>query len=147
MTAVRLVRSVTEPSLHARQPIAALIAVHRGVVLVRAPSRHRPAAARAKVERVLRDLEGAVPLDPLPLGAGAQVVGDAVLAAPVPPVRRPPGRAAPSPTGRPEMRAPVHLARCARLRPSTRERAVAGRRAPAEADLPQLHLFAQDARP
>jgi hypothetical protein len=45
------------------------------------------------------------------------------------------------------MRAPVHLARCARLRPSTRERAVAGRRAPAGADLPQLPLFAQDARP
>jgi hypothetical protein len=85
MTALRLAGSVTDPSLDARQPIAALIAVHRGVVLVRAPSRDLPAAARAKVERVRRDLEGPVPLDPLPLSAGALVVGGAGRAAPVPP--------------------------------------------------------------
>ncbi len=85
MTALRLARPVTDPSLDARQPIAALIAVHDGGVLVRAPGPGRPAAARAKVERVRRDLEGPVPLDPLPLGAGAQVVGGAVRAAPVSP--------------------------------------------------------------
>jgi hypothetical protein len=85
MTAVRLVYYVTDPFLDARQPIAALVAAEHGVVLVRAPSPDLPAAARANVGRVLRDLEDAVALDPLPLGAGAQVVGGAVLAAPVPP--------------------------------------------------------------
>ncbi len=59
------------------------------MVLVRAPSPDLPAAARANVDRVLRDLEDAVALDPLPLGAGAQVVGGAVLAAPVPPAEAP----------------------------------------------------------
>lgn len=89
MTAVRLVYYVTDPFLDARQPIAALVAGDDGVVVVRAPSPHLPAAARANVDRVLRDLEDAVTLDPLPLGAGAQVVGSAVLAAPVPPSEAP----------------------------------------------------------
>jgi hypothetical protein len=85
MTAVRLVYYVTDPFLDARLPIAALGAAAGGVLLVRAPDLAVPAAARANVDRVLRDREDAVALDPLPIGAGAQVVGGAVLAAPVPP--------------------------------------------------------------
>lgn len=89
MTAVRLVYYITDPFLDARQPIAALVAVGSGVVLIRAPSPDLPPAARANVDRVLRDLEDAAALDPLPVGAGAQVVGGAVLAAPVSPAEAP----------------------------------------------------------
>jgi hypothetical protein len=38
---------------------------------------------------VLIDLEAATALDPLPIGAGAQVVGGASLSAPVPPSSAP----------------------------------------------------------
>jgi len=83
MTAVRIVYYVTDPFLDVRQPIAALVAAEGGVVLVRAPRPDIPDAARANVNRVLRDLEDAEALDPLPFGTGAQVVGGTLLVAPV----------------------------------------------------------------
>ncbi len=89
MTAVRLVYYVTDPLLDARQPIAALVAGVGGIVVVRAPCTDLPASARANVDRVLRDLEDAVTLEPLPLGAVAQVVGGATLTAPVSPAEAP----------------------------------------------------------
>jgi hypothetical protein len=69
---------VTDPFHDARQPIAALVAVEGGLMLVRALSPDLPVAARANVARVLRDLDDSVALDALPLGASAQVVGVAV---------------------------------------------------------------------
>ncbi len=89
MTPVRLVFYVVDPFADARVAIGALVAEAGGVTLVRAPAPEVPAAARANVACVLRDLETATTLDPLPFEVGAQVVGGAVLSAPVPPDEAP----------------------------------------------------------
>lgn len=89
MTPIRLVFYVVDPFADVRHVIAALIASDTGVMVVRAPIPDLPAAARANVERVLRELDAATTLDPLPYEAGAQVVGGAVLSAPVPPGEAP----------------------------------------------------------
>lgn len=89
MTAVRLVFYIVDPFTDRRLTLAALIAADERVVVVRAPLRDVPKAARANVERILRDLEAAAELDPLPLGVGAQAVGGAVLWAAVPPEQAP----------------------------------------------------------
>lgn len=89
MTPVRLVFYVVDPFADARHVIGALIATPHGVTLVRAPAVDLPAAARANVERVLRELDAATALDPLPFEAGAHLIGGAVLSAPVPPADAP----------------------------------------------------------
>lgn len=89
MTQVRLVFYVIDPFVDVREVIAALVATPSGVMLVRAPTPQIPAAARANVERVLRDLDAATSLDPLPFETGAQVVGGALLSAPVPATEAP----------------------------------------------------------
>lgn len=85
MTPVRLVFYVVDPFSDDRQVIAALVASGQGVTVVRAPVTDLPEAARANAERILRDLDAATTLEPLPFEAGAQVVGGAMLSAPVPP--------------------------------------------------------------
>ena len=89
MTPVRLVFYVVDPYADVKVVIAALVAVGNGVTLVRAPTPAVPQAARANVASVLRDLEVATTLDPLPFEVGAQVVGGSVLSAPVPPAEAP----------------------------------------------------------
>ncbi|MBT9556524.1 MAG: hypothetical protein IV100_10865 [Myxococcales bacterium] len=89
MTPIRLVFYVVDPFADARHVIAALIASDTGVTVVRAPILDLPVAARANVERVLRELDAATTLDPLPFEAGAQVVGGTVLSAPVSPAEAP----------------------------------------------------------
>jgi hypothetical protein len=89
MTPIRLVFYVVDPFVDSRHVIAALVATERGVVVVRAPSPDLPDAARANVERVLRDLDYATTLDPLPFETGAQVVGGAVMSVPVSPAEAP----------------------------------------------------------
>lgn len=89
MTPIRLVFYVVDPFADVRQVIAALVASEHGVTVVRAPAPDLPAAARANVERILSDLDAATTLDPLPFEVGAQVVGGAVLFAPVPPADAP----------------------------------------------------------
>jgi hypothetical protein len=89
MTPVRRVLYDVGLFADARVAIGALVAEAGGAVLVRAPAPERPAAARANVACVLRDLEAATTLDPLSFSVGAQVVGGSVLAAPVPPHEAP----------------------------------------------------------
>jgi hypothetical protein len=89
MTPIRLVFYVIDPFTDVRQAIAALISTERGVAVVRAPLVTLPVAARANVEHILLDLDAATTLDPLPFEVGAQVVGGAVLFAPVPAAQAP----------------------------------------------------------
>ena len=83
MTPVRLVFYVVDPFTDDRRPIAALVGTEGQVVVVRGPLDGLPAIARANAQRVLVDLDAAVALHPLPLGAGAHLVGGEVIEAPV----------------------------------------------------------------
>lgn len=82
MNALRLVYYVIDPYTDERTLIAALIRQAGAIQVLRAPAPRLAPAARANVERILRDLEATHVLDPLPFGVGAQVVAGPVILLP-----------------------------------------------------------------
>ena len=79
MMAVRLVFYVVDPFTDERVPVAALLSDGSRVQVIRAPAPRVPAAARANLECILRDIEEAPRFDALPAGAGAHAVVGVVL--------------------------------------------------------------------
>lgn len=82
MNAMRLVYCVIDPYTDERTLIAALMGQGSTIEVIRAPGPRLTPAARANVERILRDHEATHVQDPLPFGVGAQVVAGPVTALP-----------------------------------------------------------------